>query len=146
MSCSLIAATVLRRLLIVPPAVLFFAGLLIAMVPTPSAQAITLIEVAELLAHPEQYDHQDVTVTGKITDVQVATTRQGQPAYGFLLQNPAGTIKVISLGRPQAREGEFVIVEGTFTRLRQVGRSIIYNEIRALSVRPLNRLDPDLVG
>ena len=116
------------------------------MAPTPSAQATALLEVAELLAHPEQYDHQDVTVTGKIADVQVATTRQGEPAYGFLLQNPAGTIKVISLGRPQVKEGEFVIVEGTFNRLRQVGRSVIYNEIRALSVRPLNRLDPDLVG
>ena len=116
------------------------------MVPTPSAEATTLIEIAELLAHPEQYDHQDVTVTGKVTNMQLATNRQGQPAYGFLLQNQAGTLKIISLGQPDVREGDFVIVEGTFSRLRQVGRTIIYNEIKALSVRPLHRLDPDLVG
>lgn len=111
-----------------------------------SASASSLTEIAELLAHPEQYDHQDVVVAGKVTNVQLATNRQGQPAYGFLLQDQAGTLKVISLGQLEVREGDFVIVEGVFSRLRQVGRVIVYNEIKALSVKPLNRLDPDLVG
>ncbi len=111
-----------------------------------SARASSLTEIAELLAHPEQYDHQDVVVAGKVTNVQLATNRQGQPAYGFLLQDQAGTLKVISLGQLEVREGDFVIVEGVFSRLRQVGRVIVYNEIKALSVKPLNRLDPDLVG
>ena len=110
------------------------------------AWAISLIEIAELLAHPDQYDHQDVVVTGKVTNVQLATNRQGQPAYGFLLQDQAGTIKVVSLGQLEVHEGDFVIVEGIFSRLRQVGRTIVYNEIKALSVKPLNRLDPDFVG
>jgi cytochrome c-type biogenesis protein CcmE len=105
-----------------------------------------LIEIAELLAHPEQYDHQDVVVTGKVMNVQLATNRQGQPAYGFLLQDQAGTLKVISLGHAEVREGDQVIVEGVFSRLRQIGRTIVYNEIKALSVKPLNRLNPDLVG
>lgn len=111
-----------------------------------SANASSLTEIAELLAHPEQYDHQDVVVAGKVTNVQLATNRQGQPAYGFLLQDQAGTLKVISLGQLEVHEGDFVIVEGVFSRLRQVGRVIVYNEIKALSVKPLNRLDPDLVG
>jgi DNA polymerase III alpha subunit len=110
------------------------------------AVASSLTEIAELLAHPEQYDHQDVVVAGKVTNVQLATNRQGQPAYGFLLQDQAGTLKVVSLGQLEVREGDFVIVEGVFSRLRQVGRVIVYNEIKALSVKPLNRLDPDLVG
>ncbi|MCS6896932.1 MAG: hypothetical protein NZM29_03080 [Nitrospira sp.] len=113
---------------------------------SPAAWAGSLIEIAELLAHPEQYDRQEVTVTGKVTNVQIATNRQGQLAYGFLLQDPAGTIKVISLGKLEVREGDLVIVHGTFNRLRQVGRAVVYNEIKALSVQPLNRFDPDLVG
>ena len=112
---------------------------------TPVA-AEGVIEIADLLAHPEQYDHQDVVVTGKVTNVQLATNRQGQPAYGFLLQDQAGTLKVISLGQVEVREGDQVIVEGIFSRLRQVGRTIVYNEIKALSVKPLNRLNPDFVG
>ncbi|MCP9446786.1 MAG: hypothetical protein NNA22_04350 [Nitrospira sp.] len=112
----------------------------------PPAWAGALTEIAELLAHPEQYDRQEVTVTGKVTNVQIATNRHGQLAYGFLLQDPAGTVKVISLGKPDVREGDLVVVHGTFSRLRQVGRAIVYNEIKALSVQPLNKFDPDLVG
>lgn len=112
----------------------------------PPVWAGSLTEIAELLAHPEQYDRQEVTVTGKVTNVQIATNRQGQLAYGFLLQDSAGTIKVISLGKPDVREGDLVIVHGTFSRLRQVGRAVVYNEIKALSVQPLNKFDPDLVG
>lgn len=118
----------------------------IALCGATPALAEGLIEIAELLAHPEQYDHLDVMVTGKVMNVQLATNRQGQPAYGFLLQDPAGTLKVVSLGQVEVREGDQVIVEGVFNRLRQVGRKIVYNEIKAISVKPLTRLNPDLVG
>jgi len=105
-----------------------------------------LLEITELLSHPEQYDRQEVVVTGQVTNVQLATNREGHPAYGFLLKDQAGTLKVISLGQIEVREGDQVIVEGVFSRIRQAGRTIIYNEIKALSVKPMNRLNPDLVG
>ena len=110
------------------------------------AHAAGLLEITELLTHPEQYDRQEVVVTGQVTNVQLATNRQGEPAYGFLLKDQAGTLKIISLGQIEVREGDQVIVEGVFSRLRQAGRTIIYNEIKALSIKPMNRLNPDLVG
>ena len=119
--------------------------LLLVMLPAASVSA-SLLEIAELLTHPEQYDRQEVVVSGQVTNVQLATNRQGQPAYGFLLKDQAGTLKVISLGQIEVREGDQVIVEGVFSRLRQAGRTIIYNEIKALSIKPMNRLNPDLVG
>ena len=131
---------------------IMFLVILVLALPWIFLQAVSaeagagLVQIAELLAHPEQYDRQDVVVSGKVTNVQLATNRQGQPAYGFLLQDGAGTLKVVSLGQAEVREGDQVIVEGVFSRLRQAGRTIVYNEIRALSVRPLNRLNPDLVG
>ena len=110
------------------------------------AHAAGLLEITELLTHPEQYDRQEVVVSGQVTNVQLATNRQGQPAYGFLLKDQAGMLKVITLGQIEVREGDQVIVEGVFSRLRQAGRTIIYNEIKALSIKPMNRLNPDLVG
>jgi cytochrome c-type biogenesis protein CcmE len=110
------------------------------------AHAAGLLEITELLNHPEQYDRQEVVVTGQVTNVQLATNRQGEPAYGFLLKDQAGTLKIISLGQIEVREGDQVIVEGVFSRLRQAGRTIIYNEIKALSIKPMSRLNPDLVG
>jgi cytochrome c-type biogenesis protein CcmE len=124
---------------------LFLIVPLLVMLPAASVWA-SLLEIAELLTHPEQYDRQEVVVSGQVTNVQLATNRQGQPAYGFLLKDQAGTLKVISLGQIEVREGDQVIVEGVFSRLRQAGRTIIYNEIKALSIKPMNRLNPDLVG
>lgn len=108
--------------------------------------AANVLDIAELLSHPDQYDHQVVTVAGKVTNVQLATNRQGQPAYGFLLQDHAGTLKVIGLGKAEVREGDLVIVEGIFSRLRQAGRAIVYNEIKATAIMPMSRLNPDLIG
>ena len=105
-----------------------------------------LQEIIEILSHPEQYDRQEVMVAGQVTNIQLATNREGQPAYGFLLKSQAGTLKVISLGQVEVREGDQVIVEGVFSHHRQSGRVIIYNEIKALSIKPMNRLNPDLVG
>ena len=120
---------------------------LLAFISVPwLAHAAGLLEITELLNHPEQYDRQEVVVTGQVTNVQLATNRQGEPAYGFLLKDQAGTLKIISLGQIEVREGDQVIVEGVFSRLRQAGRTIIYNEIKALSIKPMSRLNPDLVG
>ncbi len=121
-------------------------SLFVLIVLPVSAHASGLLEITELLSHPEQYDRQEVVVTGQVTNVQLATNRQGQPAYGFLLKDAAGTLKIISLGQVEVREGDQVIVEGIFARLRQAGRTIIYNEIKALSIKSLSRLNPDLVG
>lgn len=113
--------------------------------PVP-ALAVGMQEIADLITHPDQYDRQEVVVTGQVTNVQLATNRQGQPAYGFLLKDQAGTVKVIGLGQIEVKEGDQVIVEGIFSRLRQAGRTIIYNEIKAFTIKSLNRLNPDLVG
>jgi len=129
------------------PRVLTLLFSLIAFLAAPwYVHAGSLLEITELLSHPEQYDRQEVVVTGQVTNVQLATNREGHPAYGFLLKDHAGMLKIISLGQVEVREGDQVIVEGVFSRLRQAGRTIIYNEIKALSVKPMNRLNPDLVG
>ena len=116
------------------------------MMPALSLSASAMVEVTELLAHPDHYDHQAVTVSGRVTSFQLATNRDGHPAFGFLLQDSAGTVKVVGLGKADVREGDYVVVEGIFSRLRQAGRAIVYNEIKATSVQSMARMNPDLVG
>lgn len=105
-----------------------------------------MLEMADLLAHPDQYDNQVVSVVGEVANLQMGTTRDGQNAYGFLLKSVGGTVKVIGLGKTAVRDGEQVVVEGIFNRLRQGGRTAVLNEIKAEIVRPLARLTPDFVG
>ena len=125
---------------------LVVVSLLAGLMMVSKAYTAILTEVTELLAHPDQYDHQVVTVSGKVANFQLATNREGRPAYGFLLQSSTGTVKVVGLGKAEVREGDYVIVEGIFSRLRQAGRTIVYNEIKATSVQSMTRMNPDLVG
>ncbi len=122
-----------------------FVLCLLAM-PVAPLTAAALVEVTELLAHPDHYNHQVVTVSGRVSSFQLATNRDGQPAFGFLLQDTAGTVKVVGLGKADVREGDYVVVEGIFSRLRQAGRAIVYNEIKATSVQSMAKMNPDLVG
>lgn len=119
---------------------------LVLVMPPGLLSAAALVEVTELLAHPDHYDHQVVTVSGRVSSFQLATNRDGHPAFGFLLQDTAGTVKVVGLGKADVREGDYVVVEGIFSRLRQAGRAIVYNEIKATSVQSMARMNPDLVG
>jgi hypothetical protein len=103
-----------------------------------------MLELAEVIAHPQHYDRKEVVVMGQVSGVLPITDKQGQPAFQFLLKDNAGTLKVIS--RTPVQDGDQVIVEGTFTRRRQGGRIAVYNEVRAVVVRPLNQFDAELVG
>ena len=103
-----------------------------------------LMELAEVIAHPQHYDRKEVVVMGQVNAVQAITDKQGQPAFQFLLRDNAGTLKVTS--HIPVQEGDQVIVEGTFTRRRQGGRIAVYNEVSAVVIRPLNQFDADLVG
>jgi cytochrome c-type biogenesis protein CcmE len=125
---------------------LMIVGLLCLMLLSAHPVSAAMVEVADLVTHPDQYDKQMVIVVGRVTSIQTAENRQGQSAYGFLLKDTNGTVKVIGLGKTDVHEGEQVIVEGVFSRLRQAGRAIVYNEIKANSIRPIDRLHPDFVG
>jgi cytochrome c-type biogenesis protein CcmE len=103
-----------------------------------------LLEMADLVAHPEVYDHKTVVVVGLVKDVQLAIDQNGEPTFKFLLVDEVGTLKVTS--RIPVQNGEQIIVEGTFTRRRQGGRLTVYNEVSAFTIRPLNQFNSDLVG
>jgi len=122
-----------------------FLLLVLATIPA-SVLAGNMVPIPDLIAHADEYDRQMVTVAGRVSDLQIATNRDGQIAYGFLLKDTNGILKVIALGKSEVRDGDQVIVEGIFSRHRQVGRTLIYNEIKATVVRPMDRLNPDLVG
>jgi hypothetical protein len=109
-----------------------------------SATDAQLLEMTDLMAHPQHYDRKEVVVMGQVSNVQSVTDKEGRPAFQFFLKDGVGTLKVLS--RTLVQEGDQVIVEGTFTRRRQSGRIPVYNEVNATSIRPLNQFDPDLVG
>ena len=121
----------------------FLLPLFVNLLHVPLGNA-DLLEMADLVAHPEVYDHKAVVVIGLVKDVQLVIDQKGEPTFKFLLADDVGTLKVTS--RIQVHNGDQVIVEGTFTRRRQGGRLSVYNEVNALTIRPLNQFNSDLVG
>ena len=109
-----------------------------------SPTSAQLLEMTDLMAHPQHYDRKEVVVMGQVSNVQQVIDKEGRPVFQFFLKDGVGTLKVLS--RTLVQEGDQVIVEGTFTRRRQSGRITVYNVVNATSVRPLNELHPDLVA
>jgi len=109
-----------------------------------SPAAADLLEMADLMAHPEVYDHKAVVVIGLVKDVQLVIDQKGESTFKFLLADSVGTLKVTS--RIPVQNGDQIIVEGMFTRRRQGGRLTVYNEVNAFTIRPLNQFNSDLVG
>ena len=140
MTGKTLVRTALRPLL--HPSLWMVFGFVSLLLSVPASAE--LMELAEVIAHPQHYDRKEVVVMGQVSALQPITDKQGQPAFQFLLKDNAGTLKVIS--RVPVQEGDQVIVEGTFTRRRQGGRIAVYNEVSAVLVRPLNQFDADLVG
>jgi hypothetical protein len=103
-----------------------------------------LLEMVDLMAHPEVYDHKAVVVVGLVKNVQLVIDQKGEPTFKFLLADSVGTLKVTS--RIPVQNGDQIIVEGMFTRRRQGGRLTVYNEVNAFTIRPLNQFNSDLVG
>jgi|SRR5579885_1720366 cytochrome c-type biogenesis protein CcmE len=123
------------------------AVLLLALAwPSSPADAAGRLELADLIAHADQYDKQVVTVVGRVTNLQLASNKQGQLAYGFLLKDGDEAVRVFALGKAEIREGDQVVVEGVFSRQRLAGRAATHNEIKASSIRSLERFSPDFVG
>ncbi len=108
--------------------------------------ARSMLQVADLVSHPEQYNRQVVVVVGQVADLQTATNRRGKSFYGFLLKDTNGAVKVIGKGKTLVQNGENIVVEGKFSRLRRTGRAIIYNEIQARRILSLDRFSPELIG
>lgn len=122
---------------------IFFPAVLVNLLFMSLGNA-NLLEMADLMAHPEVYDRKTVVVIGLVKDVQLVIDQKGEPTFKFLLADSEGALKVTS--RIQVQNGDQVIVEGTFTRRRQGGRLTVYNEVNAFTIRPLNQFNSDLVG
>lgn len=126
---------------------LWIAGVFFVLCLAPNfAGAGGMLELAELVSHPEQYDRQMVAVTGQVINLRLAKNRAGRQVYGFLLRDGESLVKVFGVGRASIHEGEHIVVEGVFHRLRGAGRGTNYNQIKANLIRSLERLHPDLIG
>ncbi len=89
------------------------------------------VPIEELLSHPNRHNNQEVTVKGKVSDIQITTNKFGKEYTIFKLTDKKGkTIKIFHLGAlvPDRRE---VVITGIYRKIKKVDGSTLRNEIEA---------------
>jgi len=97
-----------------------------------SVQALNTSPSA-VLATPDRFDGQTVTISGTITNLRERVSQRGNAYYTFDLSDGKQAIRVFSFGKAPCRAGG-ATVDGTFEKVKQQGRYTFYNEITATSM------------
>ena len=88
---------------------------------------------SEILANPDRFDSQPVTIRGTVTNLQERVSRAGNPYYTLDLSDGKQAIHVFSFGTAPCRAGA-ATVEGSFAKVKRQGRYTFYNEVTATRV------------
>ena len=93
------------------------------------------ISPSELLADPDRFDGQAVTLQGTVERFREGVSPDGAPYYKFRLSDEQYAVRVSSAGRSQCRDGMQATVDGTFEKVNRLGPRIhYYNEVMATRV------------
>ena len=109
-----------------------FLYCLLAVTALASAQAVST-SPSDILANPDRFDGQAITIRGTVTNLQERVSRAGNPYYTLDLRDGKQAIRIFSFGTAPCRAGT-ATVEGTFAKVKQQGRYTFYNEVTATRV------------
>jgi hypothetical protein len=89
---------------------------------------------SELLANPDGFDGQAVTLHGTVEKFREGVSPDGAPYYKFRLSDEQTAARVFSFGRSPCRNGMQATVEGIFEKANRLGARTHYNEVTATRV------------
>jgi len=115
------------------PGILVIALLCLLAAATSASAQVVNTSPSEILASAGRFDGQPVTISGTITNVQERVSRAGHPYYTFDLSDGKQAIRVFSFGTAPCRVGG-ATVEGSFEKVKRLGRYTFYNEVTAARV------------
>jgi hypothetical protein len=93
-----------------------------------------VISPSELLANPDRFDGQAVTLQGTVEKFREKVSPDGAPYFKFRLSDEQTAVRVFSFGRSPCRNGMQATVDGTFERVNRLGRHTHYHEVTATRV------------
>ncbi len=90
-----------------------------------------LVAVKDLLAQPDKWHGQPVMVTGVVSRLDARTSQRGNAYYTFVLTDGLASVNVFSSGTPQMKDTNRVQVEGTYLKVKRVGKYTFQNQVDA---------------
>jgi hypothetical protein len=92
------------------------------------------ISPSELLADPDRFDGQAVTLQGTVEKFRERVSPDGAPYYKFRLSDEQNAARVFSFGRSPCRNGMPATVDGIFEKVNRLGPRTHYSEVMATRV------------
>jgi hypothetical protein len=92
------------------------------------------ISPSELLADPDRFDGQTVTLQGTVEKFREGVSPDGAPYFKFRLSDEQTAVRVFSFGRSPCRSGMQATVDGVFEKVNRFGPRTHYNEVAATRV------------
>jgi len=89
---------------------------------------------SELLANPDRFDEQAVTLQGTVEKFREKVAPDGTPYFKFRLSDGPSAVRIFSIGRSSCRNGMQATVEGTFEKVNRLGRLTYYHHVIATRV------------
>ena len=105
---------------------------LVALILTTSAASALTATASDIVANLDRFDGKAVTINGTIINFRETVSRRGNPYYTFDLSDGKQAVRVFSFGTTSCRSGT-ATVDGTFEKVRRVGRSGVWAGIRSIT-------------
>ena len=96
-----------------------------------SAAPADLVAVKDLLAQPDKWHGQPVVVSGIVSRLDARTSQRGNTYSTFVLSDGRASVNVFSYGVPQIKDTSRVQVEGTYLKVKRVGKYTFQNQVDA---------------
>ncbi len=109
-----------------PRAAIAVALVLVAPVLGPLTASAFDLSPSEILADPDRFDGQSVTLRGTITELR----ELGNAYFSFDLTDGTRAIRILSFGTPSCGAGAAATVQGVFQKIKREGYKI-YSEVEA---------------
>ncbi len=93
------------------------------------------LSIQAILAEPDKFDQQTVTVRGRAKNIYLGHTARSSYAV-FALTNPSGAkLRVFTLGQPEIPLDDEIEVTGVFRKVRRWEQKTFYNELHATTIK-----------
>ena len=108
-----------------------FRGLLLASVFALLSQGALAADLSPsaVLKNPSQYDGQEITVAGTVSDFRTHVSHRGNAYETFKLCDAGACLSVFAWGTGPWDEGATISAKGRFWTVKREGRYVFYNEL-----------------
>ncbi|MGH2638101.1 MAG: hypothetical protein ACRDF4_02275 [Rhabdochlamydiaceae bacterium] len=84
---------------------------------------------SEIINQPDQYNRQEITVSGVVEDFRAKTSHRGNAYEAFKLCDNKECLDVFAWGSTPRNDGTKIKVSGRFWEIKHVGKYTFYNEL-----------------